>query len=238
MRDFSYSVAYVSPRFFQKTLPLIETNVLLKMEWKKVLFILIISSLISCSLLNPIDYDLKQISGINYKEDVIYDYFIGDLRERNAYFINYEGNRYLARMPLGTDTLISLKFLKDKLDSAGNWYENEVIDVFNDLDCRKRINEMCLIFRSIWQLDSSNIYLLRMIVDKNKDIALIIEWMHSKERSLIIITEDFISKNLDDLVAYIKDRSVVLTSIDENVIKDKTGYIQFDKHLYYKKPIN
>ena len=147
----------MSPRFFQKTLPLIETNVLLKMEWKKVLFILIISSLISCSLLNPIDYDLKQISGINYKEDVIYDYFIGDLRERNAYFINYEGNRYLARMPLGTDTLISLKFLKDKLDSAGNWYENEVIDVFNDLDLRKRINEMCLIFRSIWQLDSSNI---------------------------------------------------------------------------------
>ena len=229
----------MSPKFLpfkNKTLPLIETNVLLKMEWKKVLFTLIILSLISCSLLDY--YDLRQISSINYKEDVIYDYSISDARESSYYFINYEGNRYLARMPLVTDTLISLKLLKDKLDSAGNWYENEVIDAFNDLDLRKRINEMCLIFRSIWQLDSRNIYLHRMTVDKNKDITLIIEWMLSREWSLIIITEDFISKNLDDLVAYIKDKSVVLNYIDENKIKDKTGYIQFDKHLYYKKPIN
>lgn len=201
---------------------------------KKVFFILIVAILSSCLLSDYyFNVDLKRISNINYKEDVIYDYSIGDARESSVYFINYEGNRYLARMPLGTDTLISLKFLKEKLDSAGNWYENEAIDVFNDLDLRKRINEMCLIFRSIWQYDQLNIHLMKMIVEKNKDITLILRWMH-RDIYLIIISDNFAAKNMDELVSYIKDGPVMLASINEKKIKDKAGYIKFDNHLYYK----
>lgn len=201
---------------------------------KKVFFILIVAILSSCLLSDYyFNVDLKRISNINYKEDVIYDYSIGDARESSVYFINYEGNRYLARMPLVTDSLISLKLLKEKIDSTGNRVENEVYDLFNDFELRKRINDMCLIFRSIWQYDQLNIHLMKMIVEKNKDITLILRWMH-RDIYLIIISDNFAAKNMDELVSYIKDGPVMLASINEKKIKDKAGYIKFDNHLYYK----
>ena len=172
---------------------------------KKVFFILIVAILSSCLMSDYyFNVDLKRISNINYKEDVIYDYSIGDARESSVYFINYEGNRYLARMPLVTDSLNSLNLIKEKLDSADNRAENEVYDLFNDLELRKRINDMCLIFRSIWQYDQLNIHLMKMIVEKNKDITLILRWMH-REIYLIIISDNFAAKNMDELVSYIKD---------------------------------
>lgn len=201
---------------------------------KKVFFILIAAILSSCLLSDYyFNVDLKRISNINYKEDVIYDYSIGDARESSVYFINYEGYRYLARMPLVTDSLNSLNFIKEKLDSADNRAENEVYDLFNDFELRKRINDMCLIFRSIWQYDQLNIHLMKMIVEKNKDITLILRWMH-REIYLIIISDNFAAKNMDELVSYIKDGPVMLAPINEKKIKDKAGYIKFDNHLYYK----
>ena len=201
---------------------------------KKVYFILILTTLSSCILSDYcFNVDLKQISSVNYKEDIIYDYSIGDARESSVYFINYEGNRYIARMPLVADSLISLKLLKEKIDSTGNRVENEVYDLFNDFELRKRINDMCLIFRSIWQYDQLNIHLIEMIVEKNKDITLILRWMH-REIYLIIISDNFAAKNMDELVSYIKDGPVMLAPINEKKIKDKAGYIKFDNHLYYK----
>ena len=201
---------------------------------KKVYFILILTTLSSCILSDYcFNVDLKQISSVNYKEDIIYDYSIGDARESSVYFINYEGNRYIARMPLVADSLISLKLLKEKIDSTGNRVENEVYDLFNDFELRKRINDMCLIFRSIWQYDQLNIHLMKMIVEKNKDITLILRWMH-RDIYLIIISDNFAAKNMDELVSYIKDGPVMLASINEKKIKDKAGYIKFDNHLYYK----
>ena len=201
---------------------------------KKVFFILIVAILSSCLLSDYyFNVDLKRISNINYKEDVIYDYSIGDARESSVYFINHEGNRYLARMPLVTDSLNSLNLIKEKLDSADNRAENEVYDLFNDLELRKRINDMCLIFRSIWQYDQLNIHLMKMIVEKNKDITLILRWMH-RDIYLIIISDNFAAKNMDELVSYIKDGPVILAPINEKKIKDKAGYIKFDNHLYYK----
>ena len=200
---------------------------------KKVYFILILTTLSSCILSDYcFNVDLKQISSVNYKEDIIYDYSIGDARESSVYFINYEGNRYIARMPLVADSLISLKLLKEKIDSTGNRVENEVYDLFNDFELRKRINDMCLIFRSIWQYDQLNIHLMK-IVEKNKDITLILRWMH-RDIYLIIISDNFAAKNMDELVSYIKDGPVMLASINEKKIKDKAGYIKFDNHLYYK----
>lgn len=201
---------------------------------KKVFFILIVAILSSCLLSDYyFNVDLKRISNINYKEDVIYNYSIGDARESSVYFINHEGNRYLARMPLVTDSLNSLNLIKEKLDSADNRAENEVYDLFNDLELRKRINDMCLIFRSIWQYDQLNIHLMKMIVEKNKDITLILRWMH-RDIYLIIISDNFAAKNMDELVSYIKDGPVILAPINEKKIKDKAGYIKFDNHLYYK----
>ena len=201
---------------------------------KKVYFILIIISLSSCLLSEHyLNVDLKRISSINYKEDVICDYSIGDARESSVYFINYEGNRYIARMPLVTDSLISLKLLKEKIDSAGNWVENEVYDLSNDLDIKIKINDICLIFRNVWQLDQRNIHLLEMNVEKNKDITLILRWMH-RDNYIIIVSDNFTAKNMDELVSYIKDGPVKLNHINENQIKDKAGYVKFDKHLYYK----
>ena len=201
---------------------------------KKVYFILILTTLSSCILSDYcFNVDLKQISSVNYKEDIIYDYSIGDARESSVYFINYEGNRYIARMPLVADSLISLKLLKEKIDSTGNRVENEVYDLINDFELRKRINDMCLIFRSIWQYDQLNIHLMKMIVEKNKDITLILRWMH-RDIYLIIISDNFAAKNMDELVSYIKDGPVMLAPINEKKIKDKAGYIKFDNHLYYK----
>lgn len=202
---------------------------------KKVFFILIVAILSSCLLSDYyFNVDMKQISSINYKEDVLYDYSIGDARESSVYFINYEGNRYFARMPLVTDSLLSLHLLKEKFDSAGNRVENEVYDLSGDFEMRKRINDMCLIFRSVWQLDQMNIHLMEMIVEKNKDVTLLLRWRMHREMYLIIISDNFTAKNMDELVSYIKDGPVKLGPINEKKIKDKAGYIKFDNHLYYK----
>ena len=50
----------------------------------------------------------------------------------------------------------------------------------------------------------------------------------------IIVSDNFTAKNMDELVSYIKDGPVKLNHINENQIKDKAGYVKFDKHLYYK----
>lgn len=93
-------------------------------------------------------------------------------RESSTYFIDYESARYIARIPVDSDELISIVRIEHEPSDSTRVYP--VYDISELI--KKDICNICLIFRSVWMTDYKQIYLQYLSVINGDYAILTIFW--------------------------------------------------------------
>ena len=80
------------------------------------------------------------------------DYDIGDFRGSSYYLVEHGDARYIARMPVSVDTLISLNKLLDEPVLTDSGQERYAVPVATHSEEANEIKNLCLLFREVWQI--------------------------------------------------------------------------------------
>lgn len=116
------------------------------------------------------------------------NYEISDYRESSYYLIKHDDKRYIARMPVSVDTLITLNRLFDSPNVVDNAPDRYAKPIATRSDEAIEIRDACLLFRSIWQISPKEIYLKKLETDQFGKVKLIIEIMSTKKEYMVSIS--------------------------------------------------
>ena len=154
-----------------------------------VILMLTVSVFVACS--KTVEESIPEIVSIIGRNNLVSsDYKVSDSGNSSFYWVEHEGNKYLARMPIVLDTLLSLNLLPDSPTLEQNKGNNLTKQIPLHCEEAEEIREVCLLFRKIWKTNPKEIYLRSMHINHKKDVALFIESKTAKEYYRIEIEHD------------------------------------------------
>lgn len=137
------------------------------------------------------------------------------------YFIHYAGENYVGYMPHDSCNFTQLKRSlteteRDSLESISQLTFSKIPTIPTDSELALQMADMCITFRSIWNIDFKRIYLMHLTVDENHNALATIHWKPTKELYQVLIA----NKSIHDF-SYSGD------SFEE-------AYVGPEKYVYYR----
>lgn len=155
---------------------------------KKLVFVILCCALSSCTSKRDALLLFEEIAQKMSFEYVNYD--IGDFRGSSYYIVEHGDERYIARMPVIVDTLISLNKLLDEPVLTDSGQERYAVPVATHSEEANEIKNLCLLFREVWQMSPKEIFLRQLETDQSGNVKLDIVLKSTKKEYQLFITPD------------------------------------------------
>lgn len=156
---------------------------------RKITFSLLIFLICSCTPLR--ERVFAEIQRIDFPTEVAYS--ISDARS-SIYYIDYRDNRYMGWMHPDSVSFSKLRrfYSEAERDSLGLEEGKDLLVEMLPLGTPLALDlaQMCIAFRSVWQIDYKKIYLQKLIVDNTRAVWLQIYWKKTKQKYLLVISND------------------------------------------------